>query len=605
MNSSPLPPQKQIVLIAIDGDIDAGTEFPVPPDRPLPIGRASQGLQIPDPLVSIHHARISYNIRRGYVIEDLESATGTWVDEECIKGESRPIGVGTVLRFGSTTLEIVPSNRVQPWMQVVAAISAGMLLFAFLVFVGMAAVSTRGGAPCLVPRRAERIDMGTERTSCVDVPTSFLRERGLSVPDVSIKEVSDYDKNGVSELWLVLRGKGEAVVTFGESLDDWKVLGEFPSKCSFPSSFSQNQVRGEFFPEVFCNGTNWTMSGRTGTYEIFSEDGIVVFYQGEKTSLLGGMGEAEEHAEEDPKDEEEPSSIEWDTDSPLNVGRFTLGDPINLGSFLVDRGITSAVHYVICETAFPAELTAQVLLSDGTVQKMSRGCINQVRLDGLRGRPVAFATSEAGRQALLDDLTTFFGGNPDGLFLPGVRATQLAHLRVDPGPHRGGVKLEAASSDFGIDVTNPLPDRREVAKEPRQLIELDSNTRPAPRSATYDLLAAGQYRFDPPGCAEIRVKVEDFSSEGWETFFPFTFLEVEDSGCADEPQRLFKMNYSFVGTGVRDANPSQIEGLNVRAVVETTQSGRGIKVIRARITYRDPNVIPPALNEFLPLPPPE
>src|SRR5690348_13810805 len=83
---------RELVLVAVSGDVDAGEETLVPRETPLVVGRTSKGLQLHDPLVSIQHARISYDIRRGYVVEDLKSATGTWVDEECVKGESRPIG---------------------------------------------------------------------------------------------------------------------------------------------------------------------------------------------------------------------------------------------------------------------------------------------------------------------------------------------------------------------------------------------------------------------------------------------------------------------------------------------------------------------------------
>ena len=69
--------QKELVLVAVSGDLDPGDETEIPLDKPLLIGRSSKGLQLTDPLVSIQHAEIRNEPRRGWVVEDLKSATGT------------------------------------------------------------------------------------------------------------------------------------------------------------------------------------------------------------------------------------------------------------------------------------------------------------------------------------------------------------------------------------------------------------------------------------------------------------------------------------------------------------------------------------------------
>src|SRR5262245_55159463 len=97
--ANPSPPFP-LSIVAVSGDVEAGTEWLVDPQEPLLIGRSSKGVQVPDTLVSMQHARISFDKKKGWMIEDLGSATGTWVDEECIKATTRPLAVGTRLRFG-------------------------------------------------------------------------------------------------------------------------------------------------------------------------------------------------------------------------------------------------------------------------------------------------------------------------------------------------------------------------------------------------------------------------------------------------------------------------------------------------------------------------
>jgi len=73
------------------------------------IGRADYNdIVFPDPSVSTTHAKLQR--REGvWVIVDLESTNGTFVDGERVKGES-PLAPGALLRFGDVQLVFEPSD---------------------------------------------------------------------------------------------------------------------------------------------------------------------------------------------------------------------------------------------------------------------------------------------------------------------------------------------------------------------------------------------------------------------------------------------------------------------------------------------------------------
>src|SRR5437016_3793533 len=73
------------------------------------IGRADYNdIVLPDPSVSTAHAKLQR--REGvWVVVDLDSTNGTFVDGERVKGES-PLAPGTLLRFGDIQLVFEPSD---------------------------------------------------------------------------------------------------------------------------------------------------------------------------------------------------------------------------------------------------------------------------------------------------------------------------------------------------------------------------------------------------------------------------------------------------------------------------------------------------------------
>ncbi|MBR6440365.1 MAG: FHA domain-containing protein [Aeriscardovia sp.] len=102
---SPISPAKSdtTVLVIVDGK-NAGMTFPLPPSCTL--GRArDNSIVVSDQFVSSHHARI-YKGRSGeWVLEDLGSTNGTYLDEKQIAG---PVVIkpGQLMRLGATTFEL-------------------------------------------------------------------------------------------------------------------------------------------------------------------------------------------------------------------------------------------------------------------------------------------------------------------------------------------------------------------------------------------------------------------------------------------------------------------------------------------------------------------
>lgn len=75
-------------------------------NSPITIGRSpSSSLVLEDEYASSRHARLSPG-EGGWWIEDLGSRNGTFVDDERLT-EPRPLGPGTTVRIGQTTLELV------------------------------------------------------------------------------------------------------------------------------------------------------------------------------------------------------------------------------------------------------------------------------------------------------------------------------------------------------------------------------------------------------------------------------------------------------------------------------------------------------------------
>jgi len=591
---------KPILLIAIQGDVDPGDEFLVPTDKPLPIGRSSRGLRLLDPLVSIQHARIQVDPRRGYVIEDLGSATGTWVDEECITGDSRPIGVGTLLRFGDTVYEVASATGVPLWMKLVGVGALVMVLLAALVIGIVPALKSSESANILtVP---EPINVGKHKLTVLDVPADFLRKRGLHVSELSIMEMTDYDHDYYQELWLQTSAGSEFVITFPKGMHpeqpEWVILGEFPAGCT-PAG--QNTGLDEF-PMLNCEDTLYVFDGVR--YLVVRQDGVVVYYRTDgKRGAASARTPAPAPADEEEEEEEDPdpppggtrtiefAGVEEELDPDLSVGRFVLKNEEAMSGFLVDRGVHAPVHYLICEDAFPG-IAAQALMIDGTIQVMAKGCIHELRMDGtVFGDPVAFALTAVGAQALIDDVTTFYSGSPDGLFLPVSRREIVAPLAKRPGFKVGATRVFGETRDNRSGGFNPVPDDHQSLKtRARALFEQDARiVAPATKATTATILREGQTLLETGhSCVKLLVETNEFATYGFRNMLGATFLTVSEVGCGSKTT-LIKTGYPKLRNGVHDATTN---GLEVRAVVETMVSTQGTDVVRARVAWRDAEARP-------------
>jgi len=106
--SRPPPPGALASMLAKTGNLK-GQRFPI--RSPLAnIGRADYNdVVLADPSVSTAHAKLQR--REGvWVIVDLDSTNGTYVDGQRIKGEA-PIGPGTTLRIGDVSLAFEPMDE--------------------------------------------------------------------------------------------------------------------------------------------------------------------------------------------------------------------------------------------------------------------------------------------------------------------------------------------------------------------------------------------------------------------------------------------------------------------------------------------------------------
>lgn len=91
-------------LLIIEPEALAGYAYPL--GNEITVGRAlGCGVPIDDTFVSSLHARVFARGAGSYVIEDLGSTNGTWLNDSRIDGPTA-MHVGDRLRFGATLLEL-------------------------------------------------------------------------------------------------------------------------------------------------------------------------------------------------------------------------------------------------------------------------------------------------------------------------------------------------------------------------------------------------------------------------------------------------------------------------------------------------------------------
>jgi hypothetical protein len=347
------------------------------------------------------------------------------------------------------------------------------------------------------------------------------------------------------------------------------------------------------FPELECEGESWLFSD--GQYRIQSQQGVVVWYQKRSVKAAEPAPEPEapkKKAKAKAKVEEPPPVLTpsklpmlpsredvGDLFPPLNVARMAVRNEAQFAAFLADREIFVPVHYLVCEGAFDG-IKAQALREDGVLQSPSIGCLADLRIIGNElGRPVAVATTPAGRDALIDDVTTFYAGSPHGLFLPSERAAVIEQISAPPGPLLGGPQLLGETRNPVESGMPILPDSRYGFSGLRTLQNLSYALVAAPKAETIIVASEGVASVDPAGCADLRLKVHTFGprTRG-------TFLQVEDVGCPGGPRTVLEAGYEAKRVG-----PIRIPDttIDVVADIEGDDWPTGFEVSRLRFSWRE------------------
>lgn len=584
---APPPVATPLSLVAVSGDLEAGSEWILDPNEPLQIGRGAKGVQIPDTLVSLQHARISFDKKKGWIIEDLGSATGTWIDEECVKAASRPLKAGTRLRFGDTSF-VVGSAKKGPrnlkWaIAATLAFAIGLLIFRLIQW---------GDTAEAIIQFDDEVLINREEVTSRPLDLRWFRERGIPWWKAKHIETSNHDHDASDEVWINLgKEQGVGLFTF-DPKGNWVVLGIVPAGCR-KVELGRNE-----FPELVCEGDTWLMTD--GRYQIQSQQGVVVWYQ----ERVRGPVEPEPEPEPEPAGgllkprrgippppapaptTRIPGELPvlpgreevGDLFPPLHVGRMAVRNESSLAAFLADRGIYSPVHYLVCEGAFDG-IRAQALREDGELQTLSIGCLADLRMTGTElGRPVAFAITPEGRQALIDDVTTFYAGSAHGLFLPKERRDVIERLRAPPGPLLGGPQLHGETQNPVESRTPILPDERYEIVGTREMENLSYALAAAPPAETVIIASEGVAVVDPPGCADLRLDIRSFGprSRG-------TFLRVQDIGCGGTHTVLEAPYHAGLAGPVRIPDST----IDIAADVEGADWPTGFEVSRLRFSWRE------------------
>jgi hypothetical protein len=537
-----------------------GDRIALPPRASLALGRSKRGVHLPDPLVSTEHAEIAWS-RDRFVIKDLESQTGTFIDDVRLGRDAVALAPGMRIRIGESTFEVQLRNEWPPW----AIPAIGLAVFLSVVVVGVGYVVFRPVtyAPALTAETPVRQGLGPP-SKVVPIPVAFVRTEGLDERGMAIRKVSDYDKNAVDELWLTVPG-GQLLVTFeppaagSSDANSWKILARLPADCVEHASLA--------FPELRCGASTWVFED--GSYHETEGEGAIVWIR----PLPESPGKGK------------PRPLKATPGAAPIPYRYTFTDTDALAGFLSLRGIEEPIHYLICEEAFPG-IRAQVLLDSGEVRPLDYGCIRDVKIQGEdrfedlgEEGPVIIAFTSEGRDALLDDLVNWMGGSPDGLFLGADDRKARDVLASDPLP-RSMMRLDFEGTDWP---TNPISRRPLGGVHPLESTGLVAN-RPAVPAVT--TLITGDTEIDPPGCSLLKVSVDSWQCVATRLCLPNqAFLHVREVGCGKDVE-IVSAPYGGVVSGGDAA-------VDVRVAVDVAAASLRMDVLRARVAYRAASTSPP------------
>jgi len=558
-------------LIATSGPL-AGERFALDDSQELVIGRTQRGINIPDPLVSVNHAKLVYASKQ-WTISDLDSATGTQVNGEPLEpGTPVPIDVGDVIAIGEGEFTLDSSGS-----RVVRRLLWAMFPAWILVLVAIAVLYWASGDRPVVLSLTKPIHTFSGEVKQIEVPKVFIRRHGLNVSKLSWRDTTDKDQNGIDELWLQV-GDKEIVVTFTEK--GWKLLGKIPQGCV--------ERGGEFFPDLDCDGLSYRMLD--GRYVAVDQVDPVVWFIGdpageyerkiEDPTKKKGRAKAKSTEGEGPK---VPvvvvPELQALKDSAVAVPyRLSMGKADLLAGFLTAHGVNSPVHYIICEDVFLG-VPAQALLEGGRVQQLSYGCGDEIGLRGSRApafegaRVAAIAFTAIGREMLPKHLSYTWSGAPEPIFLNNRKRATLKTFSQWPISLRGGVYVVFKATEH---IFHPIA--REPSVDPR--IRLVSEQVSEVEAITASLLSRGRGKLDPDGCAVVEVRTGNFRCAVMRGCFPGSrFISIYETGCGKE-ELVMRVGY---GSGITDGKTENVE---VRVQVISQSAGGITDVIQARVGAR-------------------
>ncbi|MGC6513015.1 MAG: FHA domain-containing protein [Myxococcota bacterium] len=575
-----------IDLVILNGPSE-GEVISLTPDTPLKLGRSAKGYQLIDPLVSLNHAMISFE-GDSYWIEDFRSATGTYINGERVGERTECLVPGQHLKIGETEFEVV--ERQQSRLMQVGGIAGLVVIFVTAILGGQQLLRQIEVSYEPYIEWYQPVRQGGGRVDAVvPIAMSFIRRHGVDHRALRILEVTDYDRNGVDELWLDWDGHRELVTFDGRG--DWDVLSAIPDGCTesstrlaaslpaecyadqtqvkteLPAICKQADISSQGFPELDCDGALYRYDDGVGYHPIRVE-GVVAW-----------MPQTEEIP--DPSDKKGELKIRQPKDGPPLPYRFTLTEQARLAGFLADRGVEEPIHYLVCEEALKG-LVAQVLTYSGEIKRLDYGCINEFELSGqtrrdefLTLKPVAFAFTGVGYEALIADFATHYTGSADGLFGNRKRREVIAALSSPPERRVGAIRLAFAgpeSSFSPIAQELRLPGVRRLARG-----EFADDPPPLVHS---EVVMRDVSRFDPPGCAELVVQVLD----GWHCALPACqtsqpFVRVRNAGCGGS-NKIARL--PFAGGAARYVDDHVTAHIELDTVEEFGQTD----VLRARIGWQ-------------------
>lgn len=573
-------------LIPLSGPL-ALRRIRLDPEERLLIGRTSRGLNLPDPQVSRRHAEVFYDAGSFWIV-DLNSMTGTLLDGKPVGTTPMALKPGSKFAVGESVFEFAQGGR-GGVLRYAPAVAVALVIFVSIGYfgyqVGNAAVAPK---PPPMVRWMNPVNQGGVVDPNIVVDQCFMRETGQSEQALTIRRVTDFNEDGVDEIWLSYEKTSgmrvERAYTFGDD-GTWLLLGEFPAKCLDAS-------RGlGAFPGLRCaDGSQWEFyEGALG-----SDDPTRCAFDFDGGRYIGtGFSDS--------------SIVAWINDpggTIPNPYRMTMVRPDTLAGFLSERGIDDPVHFLVCEDAIPG-VDAHVLTSGGRIEPLAYGCLRDINLEGADRRevfqdriPAMVAFTSIGRQKLLEQIAVFQAGSIDDIWWAGFTRQVVRNLARDP---QIAVTVLLSFHTSSTPFFNPVAPERERLHV-RGRLEPTSGGPPLQTMATTKRLLYSSSVMGPfptLGCGEIEVQV---AYPNWECNLQCTaqttFFRLVERGCKDMKDRVLLEAPMRHGLS-RVVVPVGEESIEVRAFINADGDSLPIRIREARIGWRRLQAMPAPVDQLI------